>query len=376
MFTGDILFIGGTPIVWAGPLANWVAACDLMLGMDLDVIVPGHGPLTDKAGVAAVRDYLSFVDAEATARQAAGLDAFEAAKEISSLLGAGHDFDTWGEAGRIAVNVETVYRTLDPSHHSPDVVEQFRRMAALDHPCEPRVPSERTISSSPRHDVAIVGDGPAGLALAAAARGVGLDVVVVGGGAPWTPTYGTWRDDVAMIPSSCFEHVLPGIAVHGHRRHHIDRAYGILANDALRRHLAAGVEVVHARAIGIRHLAWGSRVRLAEGEVDARIVVDARGRADGGTAAQTAYGVVVDAPPAGGPMLMDLRRSGSGRTNRSLARRLPRLTRPRSATRCPSPMAGSSRRPCSPPARRSLRSRSPPGSAPAWAQRRPAASSS
>lgn len=133
MFTGDILFIHGTPIVWAGPLGNWVAACDLMLGMDLDVVVPGHGPLTDKAGIAAVRDYLSFVDTEATARHDAGLDAFEAAKEISALIGAGSDFGSWGEAGRIAVNVETVYRTLDPTHQSPDVVEQFRRMAALDH---------------------------------------------------------------------------------------------------------------------------------------------------------------------------------------------------------------------------------------------------
>ncbi len=133
VFTGDILFIGGTPIVWAGPLSNWVAACDLMLGMDVDVVVPGHGPLTDKAGVAAVRDYLAFVDTEATARHDAGLDAFEAAKEIAKLVDAGRDFGTWGEAGRIAVNVETVYRTLDPNHRSPDVVEQFRRMAALDH---------------------------------------------------------------------------------------------------------------------------------------------------------------------------------------------------------------------------------------------------
>jgi cyclase len=132
VFTGDILFIGGTPIVWAGPLENWVAACDLMLSMDIDAVVPGHGPLTDKAGVAAVRDYLAFVEAEASARHAAGMDAFDAAKEIAALVDAGA-FKTWGEAGRIAVNVETVYRTLDPDHRSPDVVEQFRRMAALDH---------------------------------------------------------------------------------------------------------------------------------------------------------------------------------------------------------------------------------------------------
>ena len=103
-----------------------------MLGMDVDVVVPGHGPLTDKAGVAAVRDYLAFVEREATARHDAGIDAFDAAREIARLVDAGDDFGSWGEAGRIAVNVETVYRTLDPAHRSPDVVEQFRRMAALE----------------------------------------------------------------------------------------------------------------------------------------------------------------------------------------------------------------------------------------------------
>jgi glyoxylase-like metal-dependent hydrolase (beta-lactamase superfamily II) len=132
VYTGDILFIGGTPIAWAGPLSNWVDACDLMLGMDVDVVVPGHGPVTDKSGVTAVRDYLAFIDSEATARHAEGIDAFEAARQIGSLIGAREEFGQLGEFGRIAVNVETVYRTLDPTHESPDVVEQFRRMAALE----------------------------------------------------------------------------------------------------------------------------------------------------------------------------------------------------------------------------------------------------
>jgi hypothetical protein len=30
------------------------------------------------------------------------------------------------------VNVEAVYRALDPEHRSPDVVELFRRMAFLE----------------------------------------------------------------------------------------------------------------------------------------------------------------------------------------------------------------------------------------------------
>ncbi len=132
VYTGDILFIGGTPIVWAGPLGNWVAACDLMLGMDIDVVVPGHGPLTDKAGIAAVRDYLSFVDTEATARHAAGIDAWEAARQIAAEIGAKEEFRCWSEFGRISVNVDTAYRSLDPGYVTPNVVEQFRRMAELE----------------------------------------------------------------------------------------------------------------------------------------------------------------------------------------------------------------------------------------------------
>lgn len=133
VYTGDILFIGGTPIVWAGPLSNWVAACDLMLGLELDAVVPGHGPLTDAAGIVAVRDYLLFVDGEATARHEAGMDAFDAARDIGRALGLDERFGSWGEFGRIAVNVETVYRSLDPGHETPDVIEQFRRMAELEH---------------------------------------------------------------------------------------------------------------------------------------------------------------------------------------------------------------------------------------------------
>ena len=127
LYTGDILFIGGTPVVWVGPLDNWIAACDLICASDVDHIVPGHGPLTDKAGVTAIRDYLSFVQGEATERFNGGMDAWDAARDIAL-----NGFEKWGEFGRLAVNVDTVYRTLSPAHKSPDVVEQFRRMFALE----------------------------------------------------------------------------------------------------------------------------------------------------------------------------------------------------------------------------------------------------
>jgi glyoxylase-like metal-dependent hydrolase (beta-lactamase superfamily II) len=130
VFTGDILFIDGTPIVWAGPLSNWINACDLMLGMDIETVVPGHGPLTDKRGILRVREYLAYVQAEATLRFDAGMDAWEAARDISL-----NGFAGWGESGRISVNVDAVYRSLDPNHQSPNVIEQFKRMASLEvHP--------------------------------------------------------------------------------------------------------------------------------------------------------------------------------------------------------------------------------------------------
>jgi glyoxylase-like metal-dependent hydrolase (beta-lactamase superfamily II) len=133
VYTGDVLFIGGTPIVWAGPLSNWISACDLMLGMDIETVVPGHGPVTDKQGIVQVRDYLSFIEQGAVARYESGMDAFDAARDIAREMSAtGSSFASWGEAGRISVNIETVYRSLNPNHQSPDVVEQFRRMARIE----------------------------------------------------------------------------------------------------------------------------------------------------------------------------------------------------------------------------------------------------
>jgi glyoxylase-like metal-dependent hydrolase (beta-lactamase superfamily II) len=126
VFTGDILFIDGTPIMWAGPVGNWIAACDRILAMDVDIIVPGHGPITDKAGVARVKDYLAFCDREARKRFDAGLSVRDAAHDIA--LG---DFASWGDAERIAVNIDTLYRGYRGDRSPPDVVALFGLMAEL-----------------------------------------------------------------------------------------------------------------------------------------------------------------------------------------------------------------------------------------------------
>ncbi|NDD86832.1 MAG: hypothetical protein EBZ45_03805, partial [Actinobacteria bacterium] len=78
-------------------------------------------------------DYLSSVLEGATKLQRDGVDAFEAARELVSMLhGTSKPFSSMGEFGRMAVNVDTVYRSLDPTYQPPNVVEQFRRMAVIE----------------------------------------------------------------------------------------------------------------------------------------------------------------------------------------------------------------------------------------------------
>ena len=109
LFGGDLLFIGCTPIVWAGPIANWVAACDTMIALDAPTVVPGHGPVTDPDGIRAVRGYLVHVSQQAEAAYRKGLSWAEAADTID--LG---EYATWLDAERVVVNVYQRYRELDP----------------------------------------------------------------------------------------------------------------------------------------------------------------------------------------------------------------------------------------------------------------------
>jgi cyclase len=124
VFTGDLLFIDGTPIMWAGPASNWIAACDRILELDARVIVPGHGPVTDASGVCDVQRYLRYVHDEAAQRFEAGMSEEAAADDIDIS-----DFRDWGDPERIAANVATVYRELDPSLPEAPAPEQFARMA-------------------------------------------------------------------------------------------------------------------------------------------------------------------------------------------------------------------------------------------------------
>ncbi|MGZ6963240.1 MAG: MBL fold metallo-hydrolase [Acidimicrobiia bacterium] len=123
VFTGDILFHGSTPIMWAGPVDNWIAACRRIRELEPAVVVPGHGPLADVEGVAQLEHYLEWIAAETTARRDAGLSAIDAAWDIE--LGRYAD---WGDRERTVVNVDTIYAGLDPDHKRMNAVQAFKEM--------------------------------------------------------------------------------------------------------------------------------------------------------------------------------------------------------------------------------------------------------
>jgi glyoxylase-like metal-dependent hydrolase (beta-lactamase superfamily II) len=123
VFTGDLVFVGGTPIMWAGPIANWQRACDTICALDVDTVVPGHGPVTDKQGVRDVRAYFDHVLAEATARFHGGMGPVEAAWDVD--LG---PYADWGDSERIVVTVDSIYRELDPSYAGAAPVALFGLM--------------------------------------------------------------------------------------------------------------------------------------------------------------------------------------------------------------------------------------------------------
>jgi 2-keto-4-pentenoate hydratase/2-oxohepta-3-ene-1,7-dioic acid hydratase in catechol pathway/glyoxylase-like metal-dependent hydrolase (beta-lactamase superfamily II) len=109
LFAGDLLFIGGTPIVWTGPIANWIKACDAMIALDAPIVVPGHGPITDPGGIRAVRGYFEHIVAEVDAAHQKGLTFAEVAESIDLA-----EYAQWLDSERVVVNIYQRYRELEP----------------------------------------------------------------------------------------------------------------------------------------------------------------------------------------------------------------------------------------------------------------------
>jgi cyclase len=127
VFAADIVFAGGHPIMWEGPVDNWIRALDLILSLDVETIVPGHGPLTDKAHIRQLKGYFEYLDRETRGRYQEGLSVIDAARDISFS-----DYATWGEAERIVANVAALYRGYAGAMEDGDRMRVLTLMADFD----------------------------------------------------------------------------------------------------------------------------------------------------------------------------------------------------------------------------------------------------
>ena len=140
-------------------------------------------------------------------------------------------------------------------------------------------------------DVAVIGAGPAGWAVATALAEVGLKTACIAPqpDAPWTNTYGVWVDELAAIGLEAaigFRWPQAEVVLPAGESLPLDRPYGLVDNAHLRRLLShravgTGLSVVQDRVDSVEPLAagrLGRRLRLAAGSpLTARIVIDATG---------------------------------------------------------------------------------------------------
>ena len=122
LFAGDVVFRECTPMGWSGSYAKWLKALDLIIALDPDVIVPGHGPVCGLEGAMEMKAYLDYVYAESRRFFARGMSALEAAKRID--LG---PYSAWSAPARVYLNVERAYREFrgEAMDASPAPVADF-----------------------------------------------------------------------------------------------------------------------------------------------------------------------------------------------------------------------------------------------------------
>ena len=108
LFTGDLVFVGGTPFVPMGSVSGSLAALDWLKQFGAHKLVPGHGPVSGPEVIGPIADYLRFVQETAKQGKAAGLEPLDLARQTD--LGT---FAGLTDPERIVGNLYRAYAELD-----------------------------------------------------------------------------------------------------------------------------------------------------------------------------------------------------------------------------------------------------------------------
>jgi glyoxylase-like metal-dependent hydrolase (beta-lactamase superfamily II) len=130
VFAGDILFNGVTPIMWAGPVDNWIAALELIDGLAPEAVVGGHGPPGGVAEVRALRDYWTHL------AEAVGGAPGEDPGELTERLLRSEDWATapwagWRNPERTLVNVARIQATAAGGATEIGTLERIGLISAM-----------------------------------------------------------------------------------------------------------------------------------------------------------------------------------------------------------------------------------------------------
>jgi glyoxylase-like metal-dependent hydrolase (beta-lactamase superfamily II) len=112
LYSGDVVFRSCTPMGWAGTFENWIRALDLIIELNPEVIVPGHGPVCGLDGPRELKAYLEYVRREAKKCFDEGRTELEAAGRIDF-----GPYAAWNAPARLYFNVARAYREFRGRPH-------------------------------------------------------------------------------------------------------------------------------------------------------------------------------------------------------------------------------------------------------------------
>ena len=127
MWVGDIRFFYVVPFAQNAHVTSWLETIDKINAIDVETIVPGHGPIGGKKELNEMGEYFRLLMSEAKKRFDAGMSPGQAAADIR--LG---KFDNWIGPQQIVMNVVRLYHHFNGTV-VPDVDREGMLKAILEY---------------------------------------------------------------------------------------------------------------------------------------------------------------------------------------------------------------------------------------------------
>ncbi len=82
LFASDVVFIDGTPACHSLDVENWIAALEVIQSLDVEYIVPGHGPIVGADGLDDLKTYLNLLCVKVPDKLNNGMKPHQAGRQL------------------------------------------------------------------------------------------------------------------------------------------------------------------------------------------------------------------------------------------------------------------------------------------------------